>query len=566
MRTKLFKPFLFVALFVIIVGLACGAGADTTPESAPPTAVPEQPTEPPQQEPTNTPIATPEEQPPVDTPEQPASGAVSSLQEAQNAVIQIIAQGTFTYPEDFQEYTAVHSGSGFIIDPSGIAVTNNHVVTGAGLLQVYIGGDTSKSYNAKVLGVSECSDLAVIDIDGEGFSYLNWYEDPIQVGMDIYTAGFPLSEPEYTLTKGIIAKEQAAGETSWASIDYVLMHDATINPGNSGGPLLSTNGEVVGVNYRGRDIENQYFAISRDLAEDIVDELKTGVDIDSIGVNGDAFTTEDFSGIWVYSVAAGSVADNADVTGGDIIVSLADLPLATRGTMSAYCDILRTHSPDETINIEVVRFNTQEVLEGQLNGTPLAVVSTFGGGETSGGEPTGGDVTAYSGYVSVQDDYGAIQMDIPVEWADIDGSPWVDGEDVIGSAISAAGDLNAYWSSWDESGVFFGVSDDLAKLGGYVNLLDVYRREYDENYGGQCKFESRVNYGEGDWEDPYYRGRMDIFSRCGGGDNYFIVLSAVPRDNQLAFLIMVQMAITKDADYEALDQIMATFDVVGTLP
>lgn len=92
------------------------------------------------------------------------------------------------------------------------------------------------------------------------------------------------------------------------------------------------------------------------------------------------------------------------------------------------------------------------------------------------------------------------------------------------------------------------------------------RDDFDENYGGQCKFESRINYGEGDWEDAYYRGKMDIFSGCGGGDNYFIVLSAVPRSNPQSFLVMVQIAINSDADYEALDQIMATFDVVGTLP
>ena len=193
---------------------------------------------------------------------------------------------------------------------------------------------------------------------------------------------------------------------------------------------------------------------------------------------------------------------------------------------------------------------------------------TFGGDESGEvSEPgTGGDMSSYSGYISVQDDYGAIQMDIPVEWSDVDGSPWVDGEDVIGSAISAAADLEAYNSSWGKSGVFFGASDDLAKLGGYVNLLDIFRDDYDENYGGQCKFKSRVKYGEGDWEDAYYRGRMDIFSGCGGGDNYFVVLSAVPRSNPQAYLVLLQMAINTDADYEALDQIMATFDVVGTLP
>ncbi len=564
MQTKLLKPFLIMAIFVIIVGLACGAGnGEPTPESQPPTQSVEEPTTPPQKESTKAPPPTPEEKP-----VEPDSGAVSNLQDAQEAVIYIQAEGTYTYPEDFEEYKAVHSGSGFIIDPSGIAITNNHVVTGAGLLKIWIGGDYDKTYNATVLGVSECSDLAVIDIEGDGFPYLEWYDGPIQVGMDIYTAGFPLGEPEYTLTKGIIAKEKAGGETSWASLDHVIMHDATINPGNSGGPLLSENGEVVGLNYRGRAEEDQYFAIDRDLAIEQIEVLREGIDTESIGVNGEAIVTDNFSGIWVSSVKAGSIAEEAGISGGDIITSMADLPLATNGTMSDYCDILRTHSADDTVNIEVVRFETLEVLEGQLNGDALVTTMTFGGDESGEvSEPgTGGDMSGYSGYISVQDDYGAIQMDIPVEWSDVDGSPWVDGEDVIGSAISAAADLEAYNSSWGESGVFFGASDDLAKLGGYVNLLDIFRDDYDENYGGQCKFESRVKYGEGDWEDAYYRGRMDIFSGCGGGDNYFVVLSAVPRSNPQAYLVLLQMAINTDADYEALDQIMATFDVVGTLP
>ena len=567
MGMKLFKPFLIMTIFVVIVGLACNlGGGEPTPEPLPPTEVADQPTQPPQQEPTEVPPPTPEEQP--DEPTEPTDGAVSSLQDAKEAVIYIRAEGAYTYPDDFQEYTAVHRGSGFIIDPSGIAITNNHVVTGAGLLKVWIGGDYDTTYNATVIGVSECSDLAVIDIEGEGFPYLTWHEGPIQVGMDIYTAGFPLGEPEYTLTKGIVSKEEAAGESTWASLDYVLMHDATINPGNSGGPLLSENGQVVGVNYRGRDELDQYFAIDRDLAMEQIDVLKTGADTESIGVNGEAFVSDNLSGVWVYSVQAGSVAEKAGLMGGDIITSLANLPLGTDGTMSDYCDILRTHSADDTVDVEVVRFNTMEVMDGQLNGNVLATSMTLGdSGTGDGGESsTGGDATSYSGYVSVQDDYGAIQMDIPVDWGDVNGSPWVDGDDIIGSAISAASDLEAYNSTWDESGVFFGVSDDLAKLGGYVNLLDVYREIYDENYGGQCKFENRVDYGEGDWEDAYYRGRLDIFSKCAGGDNYFIVLSAVPRGDPQAFLVLVQMAITKEADYEALDQIMATFDVVGNLP
>ena len=174
-------------------------------------------------EPVKEPVEPNEPDEPVSSVVEPESGAVTSYQDARGAVIQIEAQGTFVDPE-WGEYSGAGRGSGFIIDPSGIAVTNNHVVTGAAKLQVWIGGDTSKSYNARVLGVSECSDLAIIDIDGDGFPYLEWYDAPVQVGLDVYTAGFPLGDPEYTLTKGIVSKENADGETTWASVETVIMH------------------------------------------------------------------------------------------------------------------------------------------------------------------------------------------------------------------------------------------------------------------------------------------------------------------------------------------------------
>ena len=150
-------------------------------------------------------------------------------------------------------------------------MTNNHVVTGAALLQVYVGGETDRVYSARVLGVSECSDLAVIYIEGDGFPFLQWYEDEIDVGLDVYAAGFPLGDPEYTLTKGIISKARTSGETDWASVDAVVEHDATINPGNSGGPLVTADGRVVGVNYAGASEINQYFAIARIEALKIID-------------------------------------------------------------------------------------------------------------------------------------------------------------------------------------------------------------------------------------------------------------------------------------------------------
>jgi serine protease Do len=546
MNTKSVKPFLWLGIFVIVVALACNflsGGGTETPTEAVQTPFVETPSDTQEPIPDDTEVTGPE------------SGAVSRLEDVRSAVIQIEAQGTFVNPDFTVSYNVVGRGSGFIIDPSGIAVTNNHVVTGAALLRVWVGGDTNQTYSARVLGVSECSDLAVIVIEGEDFSYLEWYEDPINVGLEVYAAGFPLGEPQFTLTKGIVSKERAGGDTSWASVSHVIEHDATINPGNSGGPLVTASGNVVGVNYRGRET-NQYYAIGRDLGIRVVGQLREGTDIDSFGINGEAFAVEDFSGIWVYSVKSGSPADQAGIKGGDIITTLEDLVIGSDGTMVDYCDILRSHSSADILNVEVIRYFSGEILQGQINGRPLESVFNFGQDLTSDFVDEG-ELLEYSGYLSVTDDYGAIQMNIPVEWNEIDGSFWYDGTEVIGSAISASADLDGFLYTWNESGVFFGASDELAKLGGYIQLLDVTRQDF----SGDCKLEGRYDY-----EDPVYRGKYDLYSNCGNQGTVFIVLTAVPIDNPQAYLILVEIQITKDADFDALDEILDTFVVVGTLP
>lgn len=183
-----------------------------------------------------------------------------TLDGVERATVQIEATGTFVDPELGEQLNAAGTGSGFIIDPSGIAVTNNHVVTGAAILQVRVPGE-EEPRNARVLGASECSDLAVIDIDGEGFAVLEFATEEPDTGLDVFAAGYPLGDPEFTLTRGIVSKASTSGETEWASVDGVIEHDATINPGNSGGPLVNGAGEVVGVNYSGNSETNQYFAI-----------------------------------------------------------------------------------------------------------------------------------------------------------------------------------------------------------------------------------------------------------------------------------------------------------------
>jgi serine protease Do len=532
-----------MALAGALVLSACGGGGG---EEAPATKAPSDE------------AATPSS--PVSLGSKSSAGAVSSVEDVKSATVQILAEGSLLEPGGALP-NANWSGSGFIIDPSGIAVTNNHVVTGAARMKVLVGGE-NEPRNARVLGVAECSDLAVIDIDGEGFPFMAWREGPVDVGLDVYAAGFPLGDPEYTLTRGIVSKARADGDRAWTSVDYVLEHDANIQPGNSGGPLVDSEGRVVGVNYSGgfAALASQYYAIAQDEALPVIERLVEGEDVNSFGLNGEAFVDEEsgFSGIWVTSVTSGSVMDKAGVRPGDIISSMESISLGRGGTMAEYCDVLKSHTPDDTLAIEVIRFASGELLAGQLNGRELEVTTAFTTGGNTSDNTDSGNTGTTTGYIDTSDAYGAIALELPESWADTDGSEWVDGNDVIGASITASPDLESYARTWGTPGLFFGVSDDLARLGGHVQILDAIRPDY----LSECKLDSRSDYNDG-----YYRGKADLFYNCGGpGGSQTLVLSAVPTDNSQAFtiLLIVQMVSPEDEDIaiHALD----TFRVIGTLP
>lgn len=543
------KTLLLSTLIIMLVLSACTPKTAETPTSVVPAASPT----------TEPPAATPTSEPPPPTTEPVDELLVNSWERVEEATIQIIAQGSFIDPEFGQMLNAFGSGTGFFIHPSGIAVTNNHVVTGAALLQVYVKGE-DRPRNAKILGVSECWDLAVIDVDGDGFSYLEVFDGEVKAGMDVYAAGFPLGDPEYTLTRGIVSKARANGESSWASIDYVIEHDARIRGGNSGGPLVNPAGQLVGINYAGISSTDQNFAILAKDTGSVIETLRNGDDFESIGINGQAVASEDGSltGIWVGSVKSGSPADKAGIQGGDILTRMEGLVLSIYGDMSEYCDILRTRSPEDTFAIEVLRYATSEYLSGQINGRPLELDFSFAQELEGQVDPgSSGGSTGYSDYVTVMDDYQSIQIVIPVEWGEVDGAAWEIDGDVIGAQITAASNLNYFNAYWDEPGVFFGVTDDIAQYGGYVEFLDIYR----DVFSGSCDLDSRFDY-----EDSGFEGQYDLYTGCDGENNTLIVLSARPKNDQTAFLTIVIVNLMTDADLEALDNILNSFDVVGALP
>lgn len=497
----------------------------------------------------DTPASTvPEDTPASTVPDEPATGAVADLQDVRRAVVQIEAVGTFVDPE-FGAVEGAGRGSGFVIDPSGIAVTNNHVVTGAGLLQVSVDGEDDPR-NARVLGVSECSDLAVIQIDGGELPYLEWATDADTPGTEIYVAGFPLGDPEYTLTRGVISKTNANGDTNWASIDHALEHDAAAQPGNSGGPLVTTDGKVAGIHYASyaRTNQSQFRAIAGDIAEPIVQELASGVDIDSIGVNGQIVQSEDgtVAGLWVAGVASGSPADEVGLEPGDIITRIEGVSIGVDGTMRDYCDVLRSHAPTDQLAIDVLRFATEELLEGELNGDVLEQSLSFA---DQMDDPSQGEGAAsYANYVTLVDDSNTITVNVPDAWVDVSGAAIDIGDGTQSPAIVASTDIEGFTSSWNTPGMQFIASASLAAASAEDLLTELAP--------GECTSVERDVY-----DDGYFTGAYEIFENCGGTSTGWVQVAAHPADQSYGVLVAVQ--VVSDADLEALDVILQTFNVTG---
>ena len=562
------RVFSTLAVALAMFATACGGGTaeiatdssaseNSTPSERPtvpavePTAVPAEPADTSEtSDATDEATADPEE---TAQPAQP--GAVTSVQEVAQATVKISAQGTFVPPLELTQSSFAGIGTGFIIDPEGTMVTNNHVVTGAGIIEVFFDG-SDDPVNARLLGVSECSDLAVLDLEGDGYEFLEFREDMAGVapGLPIFAAGYPLNldtdffAVDYTLTAGIVSTTQASGETSWASVDGVIEHDARIRGGNSGGPLVDEDGRVVGINYAGEDTNDLNEAINAQEARGTIEALRDG-DVESLGINGQAIVLEDVSGVWVSAVASGSPADRAGLVPGDLITTMETLPLATDGTMSTYCDIIRTNGIDDTLSIEVVRLGTEEVLAGQINGSPLTQSFSFAT-ELSDEMADSQATTAAAGYQNYEfifDDTNSVGVEVPVEWIDRDGEL----NPNFGESIYASPDLDGFTETWDVPGIIVERNSNLTSADIDAVLDD---------WGTLDCSESRGREGFAT-DDGVFTGKWEVFTGCGNTNTAALTIAVSPPDGNSVVRMFFQ--IVTDADLEAADRAIATFDSVS---
>jgi serine protease Do len=171
------------------------------------------------------------------------------------------------------------AATGFVIDPNGIIVTNDHVVDSAGRISVTT--SDNRRLTARVLGEDASSDLAVLKVDATGLPAIELGDsNQVQVGDDVVAIGNALDlDGGLSVTRGIVSGLHREIPTDNGTLRGLIQTDAAINPGNSGGPLVDAQGRVIGINTaiaNPNTAQNVGFVIAISQAKPIIDRLSGG--------------------------------------------------------------------------------------------------------------------------------------------------------------------------------------------------------------------------------------------------------------------------------------------------
>jgi putative serine protease PepD len=260
------------------------------------------------------------------------------------------------------------SGSGFVIDPNGYLLTNNHVVADAMTIKVIL--NDGREYVAKILGRDQSYDLAVLKIKATGLKALQFGDSSkVEVGDAVIAFGSPLGLSG-TVTQGIISAKNrpvtAGDNNSSTSFISALQTDAAINPGNSGGPLVDATGAVIGVNSAIASLGNAGssqagsiglgFAIpinqARKTADQLIKDGKAtypviGVAVDMNYTSGGALIAKTAT-----AIMAGGPAAKAGLRPGDLITAIDGIKI---GSPEELIVEIRTHNVGDEVTITYLR-------------------------------------------------------------------------------------------------------------------------------------------------------------------------------------------------------------------
>jgi Do/DeqQ family serine protease len=273
-------------------------------------------------------------------------------------------------------------GSGVIVSADGTILTNNHVVEGAEKITVLMSDD--KTHDARIVGLDEASDLAVLKIEATNLPFLNLgNSDNVRVGDVVLAIGNPLGIGQ-TVTAGIISAKGRRTGLSDGSYEDFLQTDAPINRGNSGGALVNLNGELIGINSQilssggaGGGSIGIGFAIPSNMSKSVMEQLIAngrvrrgllGVGIQDVTEdNKEFFNLKDTKGVLISEVKPGSAAEKAGLKRDDVVIAINGEAIEDRNVLR---NKVAGTLPGTEIKVKIVRDGQEQeipVVLAELN-------------------------------------------------------------------------------------------------------------------------------------------------------------------------------------------------------
>jgi Do/DeqQ family serine protease len=301
------------------------------------------------------------------------------------AVVNIAARGVQQVRDPFfgmpgqRETGSV--GSGVIVRPNGVVVTNYHVVNGMSSIRVIL--NDRREFEARVVLADERSDLAVLQLQGvnERLPVLNIDDrEEQQVGDLVLAIGNPFGVGQ-TVTNGIISALNRT-ETNISDSGSFIQTDAAINPGNSGGALVDMDGDLIGINSaifsRSGTSSGVGFAIPASMVKRVVDNAVGGATTvvrPWLGVKGETVSADIArslgldrpQGVIVTQVWANGPGARAGIREGDLIAAVDGAEVNDQGGLNFRVGL---HDPNETVAVAIVRDGRRETVNARIAPLP----------------------------------------------------------------------------------------------------------------------------------------------------------------------------------------------------
>lgn len=291
-------------------------------------------------------------------------------------------------------------GSGFLVSEDGFILTNDHVVSDANRIRVFL--PDRREYTAQLIGTDPTTDLAVIKIEESGLPTLSLGQSSeLRVGEWVLAVGNPglgggSSSLDYTVTAGIISaigrplqliqgelrRQEGWEEIAGFAIEDFIQTDAVINPGNSGGPLVNVRGQVIGINSaiasRTGFFQGYGFAIPIDLAKRIMEDLiefgevrraYLGIEMQAVeSVDAEYYGLPRTTGVLVQNVPPEGPAAQAGIQQEDVIIAIDGEDVERPGQLQL---LIAQKRPGERVTVRLYRSGEPREIEVRLGEAEL---------------------------------------------------------------------------------------------------------------------------------------------------------------------------------------------------